>query len=306
MSIRILPDSEIADSAKSFQHPPLLFANPKHLYQRRAARLRQLAENNSLGGYLKFAAELVDIQLRLLEQHPIEDMSDVLAQRLAQNPTQKVLNAKQFVRTAQWRELLGLFIAECKKGELSNAEMTIDWLERASSAEIEMTADDLLNERFEKVGADTAIFLWSVLSLYWVQLAQQLPRNVKVDYGEHRHTCPVCDSAPVASMVHFGDTQGLRYLHCALCESEWNMVRAKCSNCEQTGQLDYWSLDHLDSAVKAESCGDCGSYLKIMYQEKDPHVEAAADDLASLFLDLEMEQKGLFRSGINPFLFKMD
>ena len=58
-----------------------------------------------------------------------------------------------------------------------------------------------------------------------------------------------------------------------------------------------------DAAVKAESCGDCGTYLKILYQEKDPKVEAVADDLASLILDAKMEQEGFARSSINPFLF---
>lgn len=55
--------------------------------------------------------------------------------------------------------------------------------------------------------------------------------------------------------------------------------------------------------MKAESCGDCGTYLKILYQEKDPKVEAVADDLASLVLDARMEQEGFARSSINPFLF---
>ena len=35
----------------------------------------------------------------------------------------------------------------------------------------------------------------------------------------------------------------------------------------------------------------CGTYLKILYQEKDPKVEAVADDLASLVLDARMEQE---------------
>ncbi|MGI3453790.1 formate dehydrogenase accessory protein FdhE, partial [Citrobacter arsenatis] len=39
------------------------------------------------------------------------------------------------------------------------------------------------------------------------------------------------------------------------------------------------------------------------YQEKDPKVEAVADDLASLMLDAHMEQEGFARSSINPFLF---
>ncbi len=71
-------------------------------------------------------------------------------------------------------------------------------------------------------------------------------------------------------------------LHCNLCETEWHVVRVKCSNCEQSGKLHYWSLDDEQAAIKAESCDDCGTYLKILYQEKEPKVEAVADDLASL------------------------
>jgi formate dehydrogenase accessory protein FdhE len=47
---------------------------------------------------------------------------------------------------------------------------------------------------------------------------------------------------PVASIVHQGNEAGLRYLHCSLCESEWHLVRAKCSNCEATRDIGYWSL----------------------------------------------------------------
>ncbi|WP_424710724.1 formate dehydrogenase accessory protein FdhE, partial [Klebsiella pneumoniae] len=64
-----------------------------------------------------------------------------------------------------------------------------------------------------------------------------------------------------------------------------------------------WSLDDENAAVKAESCGDCGSYLKILYQEKDAKVEAVADDLASIILDARMEEEGFARSSLNPFLF---
>jgi FdhE protein len=134
-------------------------------------------------------------------------------------------------------------------------------------------------------------------------MASLIPGKARAEYGEQRQFCPVCGSMPVSSMVQIGTTQGLRYLHCNLCETEWHVVRVKCSNCEQTRDLHYWSLDNEQSAIKAETCGDCGTYLKILYQEKDPKVEAVADDLASLVLDARMEQEGFARSSINPFLF---
>lgn len=301
MSIRILPDNEIKQAASSFHTPTLLFANPKTLYLRRAKRLRELAKNSPFANYLDFIANLVDVQADLIQTQP-----------LAKNPdfftacsTLKPLDVKTFARSPIWQELLTSLIEKIKPYANDTTQTSLEWLEKASASELEQLADHLLCERYHEVEADKAIFLWAALSLYWVQLAQQLPRNAQADVGE-RQRCPVCDSAPVASNIPFGETQGLRYLHCSLCETEWNVVRAKCSNCEQSKSLDYWSLDKHDAVIKAESCGDCHSYLKAIYQDKDPNSEVVADDLASLFLDAEMEEKGFSRSGLNPFLFQTE
>ncbi len=164
-------------------------------------------------------------------------------------------------------------------------------------------ASALFASDFASVSSDKAPFIWAALSLYWAQMASLIPGKARAEYGEARQYCPVCGSMPVSSMVQIDTTQGLRYLHCNLCETEWHVVRVKCSNCEQSRDLHYWSLENEQAAVKAESCGDCGTYLKILYQEKDPKVEAVADDLASLVLDARMEQEGFARSSINPFLF---
>lgn len=57
MSIRIIPQDELGSSEKRTAEaiPPLLF-RLKNLYNRRAERLRELAANNPLGDYLRFAA----------------------------------------------------------------------------------------------------------------------------------------------------------------------------------------------------------------------------------------------------------
>lgn len=208
-----------------------------------------------------------------------------------------------FPRSEHWRKLLASLIAELRPQAPEHILAVLDNLEKASAHELELMADALLNREFGKVGSEKALFLWAALSLYWAQMASLIPGKARAEYGEQRQFCPVCGSIPVSSMVHIGTVNGLRYLHCNLCESEWHVVRVKCSNCEQTRDLNYWSLDSEQAAVKAESCGDCGTYLKILYQEKDPQVEAVADDLASLVLDARMEEEGFGRSSINPFLF---
>ncbi|TNH07282.1 formate dehydrogenase accessory protein FdhE [Testudinibacter sp. TR-2022] len=303
MSIRILAESEIKQAAAGFFAPPLLFANPKNLYQRRAARLRKLSENHPLQDYLRFCANIADAQLDLLQTLPIAVDARLSAVKdnaalLAQQP----LHWKNWQRDPIWLELLQQLLQRIKPSANDTILATIEWLEKASASELNALADQLLRDNMLPNQSDKAIFLWAALSLYWTQLVQQIPHQAKTELGENRQFCPVCGSAPVASTIQLGEVQGTRYLHCSLCESEWHMVRVKCSNCEQGGKLNYWSLDS-DPAVKSESCDDCHSYLKVLYQDKNPEVEAVADDLASLFLDDEMEKMGYAKSAVNPFLF---
>lgn len=302
MSIRILPENEIKQAAASYTAPPLLFSNPKNLYQRRAARLRELAQDHPLADYLLFAAAIADAQLALLESMPIPQdprLQALSGEQLANKP----LNVKNWQRDPIWRKLLTALLEKLKPSANDQILTTIEWLEKAADSELEELADNVLAQEFATISSDKAVFVWAALSLYWLQLVQQIPHNAKQESTENLHCCPVCNTAPTASLVHFGSQQGLRYLHCALCESEWNMVRSQCSNCGQNKELDYWSIDDYMAAIRSESCGSCKSYLKIMFQEKEPKVEVIADDLASLFLDMEMEEKGFMKSGLNPFIF---
>ena len=302
MSIRILPENEIKQAAASYTAPPLLFSNPKNLYQRRAARLRELAQDHPLADYLLFAAAIADAQLALLESMPIPQdprLQALSGEQLANKP----LDVKNWQRDPIWRKLLTALLEKLKPSANDQILTTIEWLEKAADSELEDLADNVLAQEFATISSDKAVFVWAALSLYWFQLVQQIPHNAKQESTENLHCCPVCNTAPTASLVHFGSQQGLRYLHCALCESEWNMVRSQCSNCGQNKELDYWSIDDYMAAIRSESCGSCKSYLKIMFQEKEPKVEVIADDLASLFLDMEMEEKGFMKSGLNPFIF---
>ncbi|MEN5017464.1 formate dehydrogenase accessory protein FdhE [Erwinia sp. Eh17-17] len=303
MTIRIIPQEQLEKSPPAAEMiPPLLFPQLKQLYSRRAARLRQLAEKNPLGDYLRFAAVIATAQEIVLYDHPLEmDLRARLEEsaRLGKPP----LDINMLARDAHWQRLLHSLIAELKPEMSGQALSVLENLEKASSAELEAMASALFASEFARVSSDKSPFIWAALSLYWAQMAALIPGKARAEAGEQRQFCPVCASVPVSSVIHMGGKSGLRYLHCNLCESEWHVVRAKCSNCEQTQDLHYWSLDNENAAIKAESCGDCGTYLKMLYQEKDPAVEPVADDLASLILDARMEQEGFARSSLNPFLF---
>src|SRR4029077_7125285 len=115
---------------------------------------------------------------------------------------------------------------------------------------------------------------------------------------------------PTASVSRIGGgDSGFRYLHCALCAAQWHMVRIKCTHCQSNKGIHYQSPQRLDAvstdakpAVEAETCDECGHYLKIVHMERDAYVEPVADDLASLTLDLLVSEAGFQRHGVNLML----
>jgi len=115
--------------------------------------------------------------------------------------------------------------------------------------------------------------------------------------------CPVCGSPPVASLLHtMGNLQNTRFLSCGLCGSEWHCVRVKCSNCASTKGITYQVIEGQSDAVRAETCDECKTYLKIISLEKEPDAEAVIDDLATLGLDILVSEAEWQRLAPNPLL----
>ena len=57
-------------------------------------------------------------------------------------------------------------------------------------------------------------------------------------------------------------------------------------------------------AVQAETCPECRGYLKLCRLDRDPHLDPWADDLATLALDLLVDQEGFERAGLNFLLLQ--
>lgn len=294
-SIKLTP---IEQPSGGVEHvDPLLLPMLERHYGRRAERLRQLADGHPMADYLLFAAAIAEAQQQVLDQHPLPTEANA---RLDSVSGEAPLNHSILTRDAYWREVLAQLIERLHASATCEARTVLDELKGAGAEQLERWADALLTGDFASVGSGRALFLWSTLSLYWTQLAASLTLRASAELGEQRQFCPVCASAPSASVIL---ANGLRYLHCGLCESRWHMVRVKCSNCEETGKLHYYSLERQDAAIKAESCGDCNGYLKVFHLNRERELDVFADDLASLALDAEVEREGFGRSGLNPFLF---
>jgi FdhE protein len=308
---RILDPAQIEAFAER-AIPRVRLSDPANLFTRRAQRLRALAEQHSLGDYLRLMAAVADGQQIALDAlvgaMEAEPFAQPLSRQieLAHEHRMPLLSAAGWPRPQRWRGILNELCTSIAgapgfpAGVRSACERIVD----RSDAEIETQADFLLGARMAGVEPAYAPFLMAALQVYWAGMVTTL------EVADAREidalgVCPVCGTLPVASIVRSDKrSQGYRYLHCGLCATEWHMVRITCSHCLANDGIVYHSIEGGSEAVRAESCGQCHTYRKILYQEKDPDVEPVADDLASLALDLLMTQEGFHRGSGNPLLWQ--
>jgi FdhE protein len=286
--------------------------DPATLFARRAARLRALAEQQSLGDYLRLMATLAEGQQAAVERLAAALEAEGFGRQvgkqieLAHEHRMPVLQAVGWPRQPRWRAVLKDLCTAVSAasgfppGVRSVCERIID----SPEAEIEAQADLLLAARDTGVDAQAAPFLMAALQVYWSAMLTTLERS-DVREIDVKGVCPTCGSLPVASIVRSDKhSSGYRYLQCALCATEWHLVRITCSHCLGTEGIVYHSIEGGSEALRAESCGQCHTYRKILYQEKDPEGEPVADDLASVALDLLMAQEGFHRASGNPLLWQ--
>ncbi|MGO9933099.1 MAG: formate dehydrogenase accessory protein FdhE [Steroidobacteraceae bacterium] len=314
MAQRILEPGQIETLAKA-SIPRIRLPDRHAVFARRAARLRTLSSGAAIGDYLQFLAVLADAQHAALAQlsAPLPAPAHITRSGDYGMPP---IHASTQARPQHWRETLqSLCTALAAHSSFpAGVSENIFKIRRADSAWIEDQAGSLLEARSGAVEASVAPIIMAALQVHWVALAVQFVADA-VKALDVAGLCPLCGTLPVASIVCAQSPyQGYRYLHCALCATEWHMVRVQCSACGASGKdIGYHTLESNSAekspgaegacAVRAETCEQCRGYRKIMYQEHDTGVDPVADDLASLSLDLLLGEQGYHRASGNPLLW---
>jgi len=287
--------------------PPFLHLPPANLFELRAARLQHLAEGNALGDYLRLVARLCRIQQQLVDNPPGGLPVAEERQRLCISHGLPPLAADSLVREGPWlvwlTALLEHFQAE-PAGPLADALIN---LRASDDAQRKGWGIALLGGQYDAVPAALVPFLGAALQAAWSNWLLALPQPELGPAGSLAQ-CPACGSPAMAGVVrNRGKHNGLRYLVCSLCACEWHVVRVKCVYCESSKDLRYTSLDDDRHApgkapLRAECCPGCQGYLKQSYLENDAAAEPLADDLASLALDMRLDEEGLHRLAPNLLL----
>src|SRR5271168_2998518 len=90
----------------------------------------------------------------------------------------------------------------------------------------------------------------AALQVYFTRVVADLPA-ASLRLLPQRGLCPCCGSTPVSGVVTAsGRTPGARYLHCSLCATAWNHVRAVCITCGESRALSLKATDGGSGLVK--------------------------------------------------------
>ena len=314
-TVRVMSPEEIAARAGG-ETPFLHLPQRGSFFAEREMRLRQLARGHAMEDYLTFLALLSREQQRALRSMGEVALPDGAAVDAAASRGVPLLPATDWPRDPAWRatarDLAAALLSEAPGH-------TADMLRRVAEADdtfLERQADALLHGLSTGLDLACAPVVGAALQVYWTHMlleVQQQHQGRGQPFGriDDETVCPCCGSRPTASITRSsGESLGQRYLHCSLCGLQWHMVRIKCPHCLSTQSLAYQALtgaqaddDEAAAAAKAriqaETCDDCGSYLKIVHSDRDPFVDPVADDVASLTLDLLVSETGKQRHGVN-------
>ena len=284
--------------------PRVVLPTRSDVFSARADRFTTLAADHPMGAYLQLMAEVARAQQSVLATRragPVPAAALAASRDYGMPP----LSAQAHERSATWRDDLNDIVQSVRVRSANGVAATLEQLLALDVPDLESLADRVLAGTALDDDAALVPFVGAALQVYFARLAGSLD-VAAVDHCDVPGICPVCASRPVASIVRIGGQQAnLRYLVCSLCATEWNLPRIKCTSCDTDKGLQYLALTRgedekaTESPIRAETCDECKSYLKIFYQDKDPRVEPNADDLATLALDVLVDEQGYGRSGPN-------
>jgi FdhE protein len=289
----------LGDPQQGVRQPaPIILPDVSSLFRRRAERLLSLADHHVMADWLRFMARLAEAQHAAAASTALRVASTESAVAARLPP----LSPGRHQRAAAWRDALSVLVQTIDQATLPlEAVRVIADLSCADIGSREELADAYLEGRSDGRTGE-ALFVAAALQTYFASLAALLPVQL-LRLLPQRGLCPVCGSAPVSGVITAaGHAPGARYLHCGLCATAWNHVRAVCINCGGSRSLALHEIDGGNGTVKAETCEECRSYAKMLYQTNDMYVDAMADDLASLSLDMLLSADGWSRSAPNPLV----
>jgi FdhE protein len=281
---------------------PILLPNPAARFARTAERLERLADGHAAEGWLAFMAEASRAQAAAAAGLPAPRAPEKTAVAQAIAARIPPIAADGHRRDPAWREGLKALLASFDAAIFPSAAAAIAEVRQKGAVGTERLADAFLRGGVEPSDAGEVFFIAAALQVYFARLAATL-LAADLRLLERRDLCPCCGSTSSASVITAsGQNPGARYLHCSLCSTAWNHTRAVCIVCGGARTLALRGVEGDSGVARAETCDECRTYVKVFYEAKDAGVDAYADDLATLGLDMMLGEAGWSRHAPHPLL----
>jgi FdhE protein len=265
--------------------------------------MRALVEGHELGDYLTFLADLSADQHGVQSGLPGAELPAPDAIARARQFKMPPLDRLRFTRNAAFDALWeGLLATAGRIAMPDDARLALDRLKATDPAAQGAMIGAVLANAAPIEALAEHVFVAAALQVHFARVAAQLDAKALVPVGQG--ACPACGAPPVSTMVvGWSGAHATRFCACSLCGTLWNYPRIKCVLCGATEGIAYQQIAGGSGTVKAETCGSCRAYVKIMQQREDASLDAVADDVATLALDFLLRDAGFRRGAVNPFLF---
>lgn len=300
MSADLQPDPTAIGDVST---PPFaVLPDPATLFGVRAQRLKTYAAVSPLKPYLDFVAGLVEAQGAIVPALPPVELPERETMERATSFAMPPLDRTGFKLDDTLETTLeAMFDASARVAMPKEAADALTRVRRADGAERAQMVRDVLAHDMPIETLAEHVYVAAALQVHFARLAAGLDAEKLVPVGDG--VCPACGGPPVASLiVEWKNAHGNRFCVCSLCSTLWNYVRIRCCSCGSTKGIGYQEIESSPGTVKAETCDECRTYVKVMYQNKDITIEAVADDIGTLALDMMMREGPYRRAAFNPFL----
>jgi FdhE protein len=281
----------------------LILPDPATRFANTTVRLEALSDGHPMAEWLRFMARLAAAQhAAAAAMGPVAGPSHAEMEQ-AVDARMPPLAAEGHRRDPAWRDGLAMLLDYFDVQAIpAPARAVMASLRERGFDAAEFLADGFLRGGVDAADAGAALYVAAALQVYFTRLAAALPAP-SLQLLARRGLCPCCGSTPVCGVVTAsGETPGARYLYCSLCATAWNHVRAVCITCGQSRSLVLQGIEGDAGTAKAETCDDCHTYAKVLYQAMDMKLDPFADDLATLRLDVLVAEAGWSRHAPNPLL----
>lgn len=280
--------------------------DPKAEFSRRAERFAFLAQSSDLAPFLTFLAGLTRVQAELAANLPAltpPSANDLARARQAAMPP---IDRLALIDSPELAETVDATLLALREVEMpEQARVALEAVIEADEDARRWLIANVMSETIPEEAAAPLLLMAIGVQLHLTRLAATLDGSALVPI--RTGVCPACGGRPnTSTVVGTPGAENTRYAHCASCATAWNEVRVKCLCCGSTKGIGYRTLDEGNKAekasVRAEVCDECHRWVKILYQTLNPTLDPVADDVASLGLDIALQDSDWRRGAFNPLL----